>query len=306
MENNQKNNNLYIEEIANILEKSNSYQVLKRFEKIEQYNTCNGEKKLLGIYLDTETTGLDYKKDKIIELALVTFEYSLDGRIYKILDSYSSFQDPGILLSEEVSRLTGITNDMVKVHIIDNNRIEEIVRPASLIIAHNSSFDRKFIEKQFPIFQEKPWGCSYAQIPWNKENISTAKLDYLAYKLGFFYNAHRAEVDCLVGIHILSQILPVSKELAFKSLLDSSLQSSYIIWSINAPFASKDILKKRGYKWNPGDNGKPRSWFIEVQAQDKASELEFLSEYVYKSKETGQIMPIVKEINAFNRFSMRI
>lgn len=289
-----------LEEAAEYLSHSTDYKVLRRFTPIKQYNLINEVKKLVGIYLDTETTGLDYNNDKIIELALVPFEYDDEGNIYKILDGYSSFQDPGIALQEQTTLLTGITNDMVKGQSIETNKVEELLKSASIIIAHNAGFDRKFIEKQFPIFKQKAWGCSYTQVPWQKENISSAKLEYLAYRFGFFYEAHRAEMDCLAGLHLLSQPLPISKELALKTLLTQVNKKSYIIWAINSPFHSKDLLKARGYKWNDGNNGKPKAWYIEVSNQAKDKEESFLYQDVYQKK----VDLIIDEINAFNKFSI--
>ena len=200
-----------LEEAAQYLSQSNDYKILRRFSPTKQYQNSTKREKLIGIYLDTETTGLDYNNDKIIELALVPFEYNKEGAIFRILDGYSGFQDPGIALKEQITLLTGITDDMVRNQTIEHNRVEELVSSASLIIAHNAGFDRKFVEKQFPIFKQKAWGCSYTQVPWKKENISSAKLEYLAYKFGFFYEAHRAEMDCLVGVHLLTQSLPPIK-----------------------------------------------------------------------------------------------
>jgi len=188
---------------------------------------------------------------------------------------------------------------MVKGHTIDHNKVEELIKPASIIIAHNAGFDRKFVEKQFPIFKKKAWGCSYTQVPWQKENISSAKLEYLAYKFGFFYEAHRAEMDCLVGIHLLSQSLPISKELALTKLLTQVNKKSYIIWAINSPFYTKDLLKARGYRWNDGNNAKPKSWYIEVNDLMKDKEESFLYQDIYQKK----VDLIIDEINAFNRFS---
>lgn len=297
----------FFETMSRTLSQSNDYRILKRFDPIKQYNIDIAEAednegtKLIGLYLDTETTGLDYKTDKIIELAIVPFEYSQDGRIFRILDSYSSFQDPEVALDKQITLLTGITNEMVKGQIIDNNKLESMVSSSSIVIAHNAGFDRKFIEKQFSIFKQKPWGCSYTQIPWKEEGISSAKLEYLAYKFGFFYDAHRAEMDCLVGVHLLSQALPKSGDLAFKLLLDKAKGSSYIIWATNSPFSSKDILKNRGYRWNDGNNGKPKAWYIEVSEQTKDAEQDFLFEHIYQAK----VKIAVEEINSFNRFSAR-
>jgi DNA polymerase-3 subunit epsilon len=39
-----------------------------------------------------ETTGLDLQKDEIIELAMISFTYSLDGRVFEIGETFQRFQ----------------------------------------------------------------------------------------------------------------------------------------------------------------------------------------------------------------------
>ena len=58
------------------------------------------------IALDLETTGLDPKKDKILEIGAARVR---DG---KILESYRTFVDNRIQISEFITNLTGITNEM--------------------------------------------------------------------------------------------------------------------------------------------------------------------------------------------------
>ena len=293
-----------MENLVKTLEQNGEYRVLRRFSKINQYHDGGSEIKLQGLFIDTETTGLDHQQDKIIEIVLVPFEFSKDGRIYKVDDGYNALQDPGILIDEKITLLTGITNEMVKGQVIDRNLIEEMVMSASIVIAHNAGFDRKFVEKQFPIFAEKAWGCSYAQVPWSKENIASSKLEYLAYIFGFFYEAHRANMDCLVGIHLLSQTLPSCGELVLKRLLANARSVTYQIWAEGARFDAKDLLKARGYRWNDGSNNKPRSWCIEVEEEQREAELVFLRKEVYLNKPDMNRI-IINEINPFNRFSAR-
>lgn len=52
-----------------------------------------GETKV-GILLDTETTGLDHAEDEIIELGMVKFDCSSDGRIVGVRDTFSAFTSP--------------------------------------------------------------------------------------------------------------------------------------------------------------------------------------------------------------------
>ena len=57
------------------------------------------------------------------------------------------------------------------------------------MIAHNARFDRPFVENLLDDFSDIAWGCSIADIDWNKEGFEGVKLEYLAYKFGFFYEA---------------------------------------------------------------------------------------------------------------------
>ena len=72
-----------------------------------------------GILLDTETTGLDHAKDEIIELGMVKFDYTPDGRIVGVRDTFSAFNEPSVPIPPEVTALTGITDEMVAGHKID-------------------------------------------------------------------------------------------------------------------------------------------------------------------------------------------
>jgi DNA polymerase-3 subunit epsilon len=55
--------------------------------------------------------------------------------------------------------ITGITDDMVAGHRIDETAVNGSVDDAVIVIAHNAGFDRKFSERYWPIFEEKAWGC---------------------------------------------------------------------------------------------------------------------------------------------------
>ena len=88
----------YYEKIAKELADTGDYKIVKRFQPVEFYNQnpkATDDIKI-GIYLDTETTGMDADEDSIIELALVPFEFDKNGNIYRLLPAYNAFQDPGI------------------------------------------------------------------------------------------------------------------------------------------------------------------------------------------------------------------
>lgn len=55
-----------LKEFAQALGESDKYRVLKKYQKPEYYHIDDHSPKLIGIFLDVETTGLDYTRDKII------------------------------------------------------------------------------------------------------------------------------------------------------------------------------------------------------------------------------------------------
>jgi len=62
------------------------------------------------IALDLETTGLDTKKDKIIEVALVRF----DSETYAVKETFTNFVNPLIPIPELNENITGISDEDVK------------------------------------------------------------------------------------------------------------------------------------------------------------------------------------------------
>ena len=68
-------------------------------------------------FLDLETTGLNTEEDKIIEIALKVVKIDkIDGNIISFEFEYGSFQDPGMPIENNISKITGIDDEMVAGH----------------------------------------------------------------------------------------------------------------------------------------------------------------------------------------------
>lgn len=104
-----------LETMAEALARSPNYRVLRRLvpRPVSQPGIAQDCK--TGILLDTETTGLVHAKDEIIELGMVKFDYTPDGRVVGVRDTFSAFNEPSGPISAEVTALTGITDEMVAV-----------------------------------------------------------------------------------------------------------------------------------------------------------------------------------------------
>jgi DNA polymerase-3 subunit epsilon len=289
-----------IDEAVTLLDAHADFKVLRRIALRKSFSEPDGRPLLRGVVIDTETTGLNSDKDAIIELGMVLFEYDPEtGRAFKVIESFDQLEDPGFPIPPESTEVHGITDDMVAGKQIDEKSVENFLEGVSIVIAHNAKFDRVFLEKRLPIFEKLPWGCSIEQVDWSREGIGSAKLEYIAYQYGMFYEAHRADVDCFALLEVLQQKLPKSGELVLKSILNALGQKSYKVFAIGSAFDTKDTLKAKGYRWD----GDKKCWHTTVTGDDEIkAEAAWLKESVYGGK------PAKVEIevqNCLNRFSSR-
>ncbi|MBQ8597355.1 MAG: 3'-5' exonuclease [Lachnospiraceae bacterium] len=93
--------------------------------------------------LDIETTGLDPKLDKIIEVAAVKV------RSGQIVEEYQSLVSPGRRLTEKITDLTGITDDMLLHAPMPERVIEELLCfiGRDVLLGHSILFDYSFVKR---------------------------------------------------------------------------------------------------------------------------------------------------------------
>ena len=290
-----------LEALAEQLDRSGDYRVLRRLVPRREIQPNDGSGRFTGLFLDLETTGLFPDSDEIIEIAMLPFTYSADGRIFSVQDGFNRLRQPSIKIPQIVTDLTGITDDTVAGKSVDPDEVAAFASGANLVIAHNARFDRPFAERFCPAFRDMYWACSMADIDWEAEGMEGTKLVYLLMLQGLFFDGHRALNDCEAAVELLARPLPRSGEGAFAALLRKARSSSFRLWAENSPFDMKDVLKARGYRWSPGDLGKPKAWYIDLAEDQVASETGFLSDEIYRR----DIDPRVDEITAKVRYSER-
>jgi len=286
--------------MAEALSRSSDYRVLRRLVPRIPSRPAEQETRT-GILLDTETTGLDHRTDEIIALGMVKFDYTAEGRIVGVRDTFAAFNEPSAPIPPEITAITGITDEMVAGQRIDDAAVSAFVDDAVITIAHNSAFDRKFAERYSPIFEQKPWGCSATEIDWRKHGFAGAQLGYLLTGVGFFHQAHRAVDDCHALLEVLAFELPDTGAPALALLLETARKPTMREWAEQSPFELKDSLKRRGYRWNDGSDGRPKSWFIDVDEAAIDDEIAFLRSEIYMR----DVEPGVQRLTAFTRFSCR-
>ena len=169
--------------------------------------------------IDIETTGGSYKYERIIEIAIVIH----DGE--KIVDSFESLINPEILIPLHITRLTGISNEMVKNAPKFFEVAKKIVEMTEdkIFVAHNVNFDYSFIKKEF-----SDLGFNYS-----RKKLCTVKYtrqvckgleSYSLGKLCTHFNIdnkarHRAMGDAHATAQLLSLVLEKDKHNLFNKAL---------------------------------------------------------------------------------------
>ena len=165
----------------------------------EVVHNPNGAPVRRGLYVDCETTGFDWARDEVIEVGLLPFTCTADGRIARVLhgEAQTHLRDPGRPISEAMTALTGLTDDDVRGRHIDVEAASALIAPSELLIAHNARFDRPFFERVLPVTRDKPWACSRLEIPWRASGTNSDALHCLLCHYGAFArDRHRALADC--------------------------------------------------------------------------------------------------------------
>ena len=98
------------------------------------------------IAIDFETTGLNPKTDRIIEIGAVLFENG------KPCETFSTLVNPGVTIPARITEITNITNGMVMTAPSESSAISRLVDfmgvalyGRTVLCAHNADFDMKFL-----------------------------------------------------------------------------------------------------------------------------------------------------------------
>ena len=290
--------------MAQVLEQHADYKVLRRLVPKADYGPAPSDlttgDAVRVLVLDTETTGLSHQVDKIIELAMLSVMVDTrSGLPFGPVEVFEGFEDPGMPIPAIAQQVTGITDDMVQGQRLPDEAVAAMVAAADLVVAHNAGFDRPFVEARFADFRDKPWACSFMDIDWKAAGADSAKLSALALDRGWFYDAHRAQVDCHALLQVLCEPVGDSGLTGLSHLVAAARRPSFKLRATGAPFEAKDKLKARGYRWD----GEARVWYCALASEELlASELAWLRAEVYGARQTRLE---VEALDGLARYSAR-
>lgn len=211
---------------------------------------------------DLETTGLDNKKDRIIELGAVFY----DTASKLIVDEFETlvWERGYPVITEEITEITGITQEMLYARsLIPDGAVNtlavriENLKP-SCFLAHNASFDKGFLNEQtlrMGFSFDVPWVCSMKDIEHPKK-FKCRKLSHLALDYGVAVDPatlHRSIGDIRVMLSMIEKA-----NVNFEHLISRSTVPEITVRAIVPPpfgqhsdgGVGKEKAKSLGYQWN--------------------------------------------------------
>lgn len=170
------------------------------------------------VIFDLETTGLNARGCRIIEIGAVKYENG------QITERFSEFVNPKMPIPYRIVELTSITDDMVK----DAEPIEDVLPKFhafcgnAVLVAHNADFDCGCIAAQCEQLGEA-WEFAYLDtIPMAKHflpQLKSFKLDKVANVLSVSLgHHHRAVDDAECTAHIFEKLADMARERGIHTL----------------------------------------------------------------------------------------
>ena len=157
--------------------------------------------------IDFETTGLDYRKDGIVQFSAVRYRNHLE------VEHICFLTNPGIPIPSEASIVHGITDEDVKNQPPFIDKLQDVMDfiRNDILVAHNAKFGKSFLEYQMG---EKLLNQTFDTLAFAKDAMGDGYTGN--YKLSTLYKvltgkipsgAHDALADCRMTHEILEKLM---------------------------------------------------------------------------------------------------
>jgi len=191
-----------------------NYKLVKpeRYEEISQINLFD-EKKTIDylknnefVVFDLETTGLDFMTNKVTEIGAVKIKNGV------IVETFSTFVNPQQEISEEITKLTSITNEMVKEAPLLEDVMPDFFKFCKncILVGQNVQFDFGFID-----YYSRQYSYVFEHEKEDTINIAKKHMFLKNYKLKTIaealnvplINAHRAINDAICTAKVFIKLI---------------------------------------------------------------------------------------------------
>ncbi|MES2387178.1 MAG: exonuclease domain-containing protein [Bacteroidota bacterium] len=178
--------------------------------------------------IDIETTGGQPTNDRIIEIAIVKH----DGE--NIVDEFSTLLNPGRSIPYFITKMTGISDEMVA----DAPHFYQVARQivefteGSVFVAHNVRFDYSFVKKEFYDlgynFQRRRL-CTVRLSRKLIPGLPSYSLGKLCQSVGIpVFDRHRAMGDAKATAILFHRMLTENSEISIQGAIEDEIKAGHI------------------------------------------------------------------------------
>lgn len=281
--------------LARALDRHDDYRVLRRIRTMDRRLPVGRKVEgLVGLALDLETTGLDHRQHEIIELCMQRFRLDAHGRIVETGRPRSWFEQPSQPIPAHITEITGLADPDVAGRSISDGEAGAMMLTSDFIVAHNARFDRAFAEKRLPMAAGRPWACSLNDLDWRAMGFDGRTLGGLLGRMGWFFDAHRAQTDVTALLHLLDHPLEDGGTVA-AHMIERARRPNWIVEAVDAPYSAREVLKERGYRWD----AERRLWAADVTESAIADEISWATLMLYG----GRREPVCRRVTWTERYA---
>ena len=165
------------------------------------------------IVIDTETTGVNSKYDRMVSIAAIEYR---NGIPYK---DFYTLVNPGMSIPQSATKINGITNEMVRTAPSEHDVctallsfLGDAVFGKTLLVAYNAPFDAGIIKNAMERYQLHGNIRIFDALPYSRQKLKGLLPDYkqttVADYLGIdTSNAHNSKRDCEICASILLNLV---------------------------------------------------------------------------------------------------
>ncbi|SFM02052.1 exonuclease domain-containing protein [Salibacterium qingdaonense] len=172
--------------------------------------SSSGNRTVKAAVVDVETTGMSKSSDEIVEIGVMLCRVDEQtGEIVEVLEEVNNLHEPSFPIPPGVIKVHGIRDRDVAGKEMDRPRLRRLFAETDVLIAHNASFDRGFVQKYFPETGGMTWRCSVKNVAWKEYGFPTKKLLDLCQRHSITDSQnHRALDDVKLTVRLLQQQNP--------------------------------------------------------------------------------------------------
>ncbi len=183
--------------------------------------------------IDTETTGGNPAKDKVMEIAIIIH----DGT--RVVDEYSTLINPGVPIAPFIKKLTGINDNMVKGAPTFEEVADKILEmtKGNIFVAHNVGFDYGVLRNEFRrmgVRFERKQLCTVKFSRRVLPGCQSYSLGKLCREIGInLEGRHRAYGDAAATAELFTRLLAEDKDKVLHNMLEVELTGLEAVPNLN-------------------------------------------------------------------------